>query len=99
MKPLNETVGDYIVLDWYDGPLLEIARVDFSDGDRLIQVCSLCTARPEETAPTERLRGTVHGDYPWTRATVRLTREHLQAMLDLMDGKPVKDFFLSERKE
>jgi len=37
-------------------------------------------------------RGAVHGEYPWTRATIRLSREDLVRMLDLIDGKPVKGF-------
>lgn len=40
---MRESVGDYIALDWYDGPLLEIARVDFDDGSRMVQVCTLCS--------------------------------------------------------
>lgn len=96
----RETVSEYIALSWYDGPLLEIARVDFaeprSDGipDALIQVCSLCTVRPEEAPPSAPLRGAVSGEYPWTRAIIRLGREDLQAMMDLLDGKPVKDYNL-----
>lgn len=93
MASPNETIGDYVALDWYDGPLLEIARVDFDDGDRLVQVCSLCNVSPEEKPPSERLRGVVSGDEPWTRATIRLSRDNLQAMLDMIDGKPVKGFF------
>jgi hypothetical protein len=85
---IHETVSDYIALDWYDGPLLEIARVDFADGDRMVQVCSLC--HEIEQPPSERLRGTISGEEPWTRTVLRLTRDDLQAMLDLLDGKPVK---------
>lgn len=88
----RETVSDYIPLEWYDGPLLEIARVDFVDRDCMVQVCSLCTVHKIEQPPGEPLRGTVSGDDPWTRAIIRLTREDLQAMLDLLDGKPVRGF-------
>jgi len=84
-----ETVGPYIALDWYDGPLLEIASVDFEDV-RLIQVCTLCTVHDDEQPPSERLRGTMSGKDPWTRATIRLTRDDLIKMLDLADGKAVK---------
>lgn len=86
----RETVGPYIALEWYDGPLLEIARVDFDDRDRMVQVCSLCTVHDVETVPGERIRGTVSGEHPWTRSVVRLTREDLQAMMDLLDGRPVR---------
>lgn len=89
---LRATVSDYIVLDWYDGPLLEIARVDFADRDPLVQVCTLCTVHEIEQPPSERLRGTISGEEPWTRTVIRLTRDDLQAMLDLLDGKPVKGF-------
>jgi hypothetical protein len=78
----REVVHDYIVLDWYDGPLLQAAKVDFKANqwhpDRsMVQVESLCT---------------VEGEYPWQRATYRLSREDLLKMLDILDGKPVKDF-------
>lgn len=85
-------VGKYISLDWYDGPLLEVASVDFPDRDRMVQVCALCTTTPIEAPPTERLRGTINGEHPWERATLRLTREDLQKMLDLIDGKSIKGF-------
>jgi hypothetical protein len=86
-----EIVGEYIALDWYDGPLLEIARVDFADGDRLVQVCSLCTVHPEEKPPSDRLRAVVSGEDPWARAVIRLSRADLLKMLDLVDGKPITD--------
>ena len=89
---LHETVSDYIALDWYEGPLLEIACVDFADRDRMVQVCSLCTVHEIEQPPSVRLRGTVSGDKPWTRTVIRLTRDDVHAMLDLMDGKTVKGF-------
>jgi hypothetical protein len=88
----RETVSDYIVIDWYDGPLLEIARVDFTDRDRMVQVCSLCTVHEIEQPPGERLRGMSSGEAPWTRTVIRLTRDDLQTMLDLLDDKPVKGF-------
>ena len=88
----RETVSNYIVLDWYDGPLLEIARVDFADHDCMVQLRSLCTVCKVEQPPSKQLRGTVSGEEPWTRTIIRLTREDLQTMLDLLDGKPVKGF-------
>lgn len=87
-----ETIGTYIALDWYDGPLLEIARVDFADADRMIQVCSLCTVTPEERPPSDRLRGTASGEEPWTRTVIRLSRGDLCKMIDLIDGKPVRGY-------
>lgn len=75
--------GPSIALEWYDGPLLEIALATFPpdrpDGDqyKLVQVVSVVE--------------TVDGERPWQRATVLLARENLQAMLDLLDGKPVAD--------
>jgi hypothetical protein len=83
-----ETVSDYIVLDGYDGPLLEIARVDFTEVCRMVQVRSLCTFHEIEQPPGERLRGSTSGKKPWTRTVIRLTRDNLQAMLNLLDDKP-----------
>jgi hypothetical protein len=88
----NGTVSEYIALDWYEGPLLEIARVDFADRDCAVQVCSLCTVHEIEQPPSERLRGTTSGKKPWTRTVIRLTRNDLQSMMDMLDGKPVKDY-------
>lgn len=51
---VRDTVGPYIALDWYDGPLLEIAHVDFEGRDRMIQVCTLCTAHDDEQPPSAR---------------------------------------------
>lgn len=51
-----------------------------------------CVATPDEKPPSDRLRGTLSGDEPWTRTTIRLTREDLQNMMDLIDGKPVKGY-------
>lgn len=69
----SEVVGTYVALDWYDGPLVEIAPVVLADGDRMVQVRSLCL-----------------GDDPWQQAMIRLTREDLRKMLDMIDGKPVR---------
>lgn len=89
----QETISAYTALDWYDGPLLEIACVDFANHDSMVQVRALCSVQKIEQPPSKELRGTVSGDEPWTRAVIRLTREELQSMLDLLDGKPVKGFF------
>jgi hypothetical protein len=58
----------------------------------MVQVCALCTVTPIEAPPTERLRATVSGEHLWERATIRLTREDLQKMLDLIDGKSIGGF-------
>jgi hypothetical protein len=58
----------------------------------MVQVCSLCTVHEIAQPPSERLRGTISGEEPWTRTVIRLTREDLQAMLDLLDGKTVRGF-------
>lgn len=87
----SETIGAYTILDWYDGPLLEIAPVDISDGTRLVQVKTLCTVHEVETPPSPKLRGTVIGDEPWAFAVVRFTRGDLVKMLDLLDGQIVED--------
>lgn len=89
---VSETVSDYVILDWYDGPLCEIARVEFANDDPMVQICSLCTVKPVETTPSAPLRAAVSGDDPWTRATIRLTRADLVKMLDLVDGKPIEDW-------
>jgi len=77
--------GDWICLDWYDGPLTEIARVAFKDGHTLAEI--KCQG------------GWVGTDYRTGRDGakffvnhMRFDRETLVAMLDLIDGKPVKDF-------
>jgi hypothetical protein len=80
--PINiksEEEPDYISIDWYDGPLLEIAGIEASDPstERLVQVRSLFIK--------------VEGDAPWQYVTLRFYRENLQKMLDLLDGKPVED--------
>lgn len=80
-------VGPSIALEWYDGPLLEIAKVDFPDGKHLVEIdtCLYALKTPDNSpvqSPIPREQ----------RAVIRLSRGELQAMLDLLDGKPVKDF-------
>lgn len=76
--PVGGAVGEYIAIEWHDGPLLEIAPVDFPDRDRLVQVHAVLT--------------TIEGEPPWQWVTTRFRRAELQAMLDVIDGKPVLDF-------
>jgi hypothetical protein len=77
---MSEKQGLTIILDWYDGPLCEIAPVDFSDGHRLVLVSQFVCGEVEE----------LRGGAKW--AGLRLDRETLQAALDLLDGKPVADY-------
>lgn len=73
----KQTEGTRITIDWHDGPLCEITRLDFDDGEPLIELRSL---------------GVVEGTYPREVLVSRLDRRTVQAMLDALDGKPVKDF-------
>ena len=71
-------VGPAIAIEWYDGPLIEIARVDFEHRAPLVEVCTSLLCR-------------VTGEWPRQSVVLRLSREHLAKMLDLVDGKPVED--------
>ena len=62
----------------YDGPLIEIARVDFDDRDPLVEISTSLVCR-------------VTGEPPRQTVVLRLSREHIVKMLDLVDGKPVED--------
>lgn len=77
--------GNWICLDWYDGPLSEIALVSFNDGSKMVEI--KCQG------------GWVGEDYRTGRDGekffdnhMRFDRNTLVAMLDLIDEKPVKDF-------
>jgi len=72
------TVGPAIAIEWYDGPLLEIARVDLDHHDPLVEITTSLLCR-------------VTGEWPRQSVVLRLSREHLAKMLDLVDGKPVED--------
>jgi len=72
------TVGPAIALEWYDGPLIEIARVEFEQRDPLVEISTSLVCR-------------VTGEAPRQTVVLRLSREHLVRMLDLVDGKPVED--------
>lgn len=80
-----ERVGDWIVFDWYDGPLREARLVTCSDGDKLAEVRTFAAGDVEESRGAKVVR-------------VRLDREDLQRMLDMLDGKPVVDFFDEEHR-
>lgn len=77
-RAVRGAVGEYIAIDWLDGPITEIARVDFAGRRSLMQIRALFVSVEHE--------GT------WRRCVeIRLNRETLQAALDLLDGKPVQD--------
>lgn len=71
----GEVAGKYVTLGWYDGPILEIARVQTSDPE----VGDLLDVRSSGV-------GVIidSGGYP--SATLRLSRSDLQAMLAHLDG-------------
>lgn len=66
--------GLWIALDWYDGPIIEIARITYEDEPKtLVEVRSFGWQDPDETG----------------KIRVRFDRDELVKMLDLLDGKPV----------
>ena len=85
---MKEQHGKWICLDWYDGPLLEIAVVTFPDSPAPGPLIEAKTYGFESEDGHVGYDGAV---VPMTH--VRFTRESLVAMLDLLDGKPVKGFF------
>lgn len=92
--PTREEIGEEIVLDWYDGPILSIAPVvgGYSDeviSYRMVQVRALGQA----------FNGDEEIELP-DRADVlmRFDREDLVRMLALLDGESVKDTFGKEYK-
>jgi hypothetical protein len=89
----------WVCLDWYDGPLTEIAAVsapaaDLGDGcardaSKYVEVRTIggwIGMHPED------LRCGANG-LGYHMNHMRFSREELQAMLDLYDGKPVTGFF------
>jgi hypothetical protein len=86
-EPTNKgrSYGDWICLDWYDGPLSEIALVAFDDGKKLVEIKS-----QGGWIGTDYRVG-FNGEKHFVNH-MRFDRETLVAMLDLIDGKPVKDF-------
>lgn len=68
-----------IIFDWYDGPLLEAARILEDGKPWLIEITTFADK--------------VTGKGAWTKASIRLSREDLQKMIDMLDGKEVKGFF------
>lgn len=86
-KPSNKgrSYGDWICLDWYDGPLEEVALVTFDDGNKLVEI------RTQGGWVGEDYREVGFGEKLHVNH-MRFNRETLVAMLDLIDGKPVKDF-------
>jgi hypothetical protein len=78
-------VGEFITLDYQDGPLLSAALVEFDksfDEHSLIEIeCTPYEVNDVRVPPR-----------PITRAKFRLGRNDLQRMLDMLDGKDVTDF-------
>jgi len=81
----GRTYGPWICRDWYDGPISEIALVTFDDGQKLVEI--------------KTQGGWVGTNYRVGQSGkkfyvnhMRLDRETLVAMLDLIDGNPVKGF-------
>lgn len=74
---MSQRFSKFVCLDWYDGPLRSIRRVDFVG------------EHPSESLVEVRttLARVVGNDY-----YMRLSREDLVQMLALLDGKPVEDF-------
>ena len=69
--------GESIATDWYDGPLMYLTRVEFSDAEALIEVSSI---------------GWVTGTYPREMCHVRMSRADLVKALAMLDGQPVRDY-------
>lgn len=73
----NRRVGEPIALHWYDGPLVEILRLQRNHCPIMVEIRSrLCK---------------IQGEEPWKEVSLCLTREELIKMVDLIDGKPVED--------
>ena len=68
------TVGEFDVIEYFDGPLIEAAKVVCETGHVLIEVRTYCVAR-------------VEGDWPWQKATMRFSREELQKMITILDAE------------
>lgn len=83
MPDEREVFGEEITTDWYDGPLRTIRRVTFpaeASSDPLVQIWT----RLADVYPTEP------GKSALGEAVIRLSRDELVCMIDLLDGKPVK---------
>jgi hypothetical protein len=86
VSDVSSETGDWICLDWYDGPLTEIAVVTFADGDKRVQMRTFGGWVGEES------RIGANGE-SFSMSHMRFSRDELAAMLDLIDGKAVRDFF------
>ena len=82
----EDKYGEWITVDYYDGPLEEIALVTLRGGDRMVEVKTIGGWDAEETF-------TIGRDEHVRYRHIRFSRENLVAMLDLIDGKEVKGFF------
>lgn len=81
----GRTYGNWICLEWYDGPLSEIAVVTFDDGHKLVEIKTQGGWKGADYRVGQNGQK-FHANH------MRFDRETLVAMLDLIDGKPVKDF-------
>lgn len=91
MSPTEPGIrGEWIPLEWYDSALLSIALVTFPDvpDAPMVEVCHYGGWDGVEPHRFRYANGSL-----WLPKHVRFTRSELQAMLDLIDGKPVPGFF------
>ena len=80
MSMTEGKAGEPICLEFYDGPLTEIVLITFDDSPPLVELQTYLVAE-------------IKGEPPWQHVRVRLDRDEIQAMLDMIDGKHVKGFF------
>lgn len=82
----TRTYSAWTCIDWYDGPIEEIAVVTFNSGHKLVEIKAQHGWVGEDFLVRGRDGHKVFYNH------MRLNRETLVAMLDLLDGNPVKDF-------
>ncbi len=80
-----ETEGPEITTEWYDGPLRSMRLIVCKSGTKLVQVDTVLGTVGEPF--------TIGYDDNVRPVMVRFTRDELQMMMDILDGKIVKDFF------
>lgn len=86
----HQSYSEWTCLDWYDGPLTEIALVTFHDDRKLVEI---------KTQGGWVGKGYRVGHDRVTKFFdnhMRFDRVTLVAMLDLLDGKNVPGFFEDE---
>ncbi len=85
MSARGRAYGEWICLEWYDGPLSEIALVTFDDGHKLAEIKAQGGWRGED------YRVGFNGEQFHVNH-MRFDRATLVALLSLIDGRPVKDY-------